>query len=463
MAFSRIDEAIDSAHGIKTQPRLRVARFAVLTCILPILVYAYAEGPIPRVTGAPGDQGNCTQCHTGVVNSGRGNVKVIFSNGLTYTPGVRQHLTVVVSDPDQRRWGFELSARLSSNPANGQAGDFTSGADGFTQVICDDGSAKPNGTPCPAPVPVEFIEHTPQGTRMGQTGSAGFEFDWAPPASNVGNILFYVAANAANGDFATTGDHIYTASYTLTPSAGGNTPGITAVVNGADFQPHLAQASWMTITGSNLATNTRVWRRDEIVGGSLPTQLDGTSVTVGGKPAFVYFISPTQINAQAPDGIAGSVQVVVNNNGATSTPANTTIDGFSPAWFTWPGNYAVATRTDFSWAVKSGEFPGLNTTPAKPGEIIILWGTGFGPTTPGVPAGQNVPADRLYALTNTPLITIGGIAVSDYVGGALTPGNAGLYQLAFRVPQNAPDGDLPVVVQIGGVSSSSNVFLTVKQ
>jgi uncharacterized protein (TIGR03437 family) len=274
--------------------------------------------------------------------------------------------------------------------------------------------------------------------------------------------LFYVAANAANGDFATTGDHIYTAHYTLTPAAGGSAPVIASVVNGADFQSHIAQASWISIFGSNLATNTRIWRPDEIVGGNLPTQLDGTSVTVGGKPAFVYFISPAQINAQAPDGVAGNADVVVTNNGAASTPMNTIMDGFSPALFTWPGKYAVATRTDFTWAVKNGEFPGVNTIPAKPSDIIILWGTGFGPTNPAVPAGQTVPGDRLYNMANTPAITLGGVAVTEYFGGVLAPGNASLYQLAFRVPQNTPDGDLPIVVQIGGLSSAANVLLTVK-
>jgi uncharacterized protein (TIGR03437 family) len=447
---------------MNSRGRLVIASLAAISAVVPALIYAYAEGPIPRVTGAPGDQGDCTLCHAGVANSGKGSVKINFPGGLTYTPGVKQHISVVISDPPQRRWGFELTARLSSNPGNGQAGDFTTSSDGFTQVLCDDGSTKANGAPCPAQVPVQFMEHTPQGTRPGQTSSATFEFDWAPPSNDVGNVLFYLAANAANGDFATTGDHIYTAHYTLTPTAAGSTPNIASVVNGADFQSRLAQASWISIAGSNLAINTRTWRPNEIVGGNLPTGLDGTSVTVGGKPAFVYFISPTQINAQAPDGVAGNAEVVVTNNGVASTAVNTIADVFSPALFTWPGNYAVATRTDFTWAVKNGEFPGVNTIPAKPGDIIILWGTGFGPVNPAVPAGQNVAGDRSYSMVNTPAITIGGIAVTEYFGGALAPGNAGLYQLAFRVPQNAPDGDLPIVVQIGGISSAANVLLTVQ-
>ncbi|HUJ23998.1 MAG TPA: choice-of-anchor V domain-containing protein [Bryobacteraceae bacterium] len=447
----------------KQHKGLRAAKFALAAMVLPILIYAFAEGPPPRVTGAPGDHGNCTGCHAGTASSGKGNVKITFPGGLSYTPGVTQHLTLVVSDPDQHRWGFELSARVGSNAANGQAGDFTTGSDGFTQVICDDGSIKTNGTPCPASTPVEFIEHTTQGTRPGQTGSAAFEFDWTPPKNDVGDVVFYAAANAANGDFSPSGDHIYTAKYTLHASTGGSTPAITAVVNGADFQPRIAQSAWITVTGSKLATKTRTAGAHDIVNGHLPTQLETTTVTVGGKPAFVEFISPTQINALAPDGISGSAQIVVSNGGVSSAPANTTVDSFAPAFFTWPGNYAVATHQDFTLAVKAGEFPGKTTTPAKPGEVVILWGTGFGPTNPEVPAGETVPGDKLYKVTSIPAITVGGISVSDYFGTVLAPGFAGLYQLAFRVPESVPDGDSPIVVQIGGVSSPSNVLLTVHQ
>jgi hypothetical protein len=102
---------------------------------------------------------------------------------------------VQVSDPQQRRWGFQLSARLKSDPANGQAGDFKP-SDGFTQVICDSGALKP----CCNDAMVQFIEHTLAGTRRGTPGGATFEFDWTPPSTDSGNIVLYVAGNAANGD-----------------------------------------------------------------------------------------------------------------------------------------------------------------------------------------------------------------------------------------------------------------------
>jgi uncharacterized protein (TIGR03437 family) len=184
---------------------------------------------------------------------------------------------------------------------------------------------------------------------------------------------------------------------------------------------------------------------------------------VNNKPAFISYVSPEQINAQAPtDGTVGTVNVQVTNNGVTSKTITTRLQNFSPAFFLWPGSYAVATHVDFSLAVKEDAFPSVSSVPAKPGEVIILWGTGFGPTKPSFPAGRLVPSDQIYALANTPTVTING-KVAQFLGGALTPNTAGLYQITVRVPPGAPDGDLPVMVQIGGVTSPAGVLLTVKR
>jgi uncharacterized protein (TIGR03118 family) len=141
-------------------------------------------------------------------------VTIVLPGGNSYTPGVKQHIKVQVSDPQQRRWGFQLSARLKSDPMNGQAGDLQP-TDGFTQVICDSGAPKP----CVDNTVVQFIEHTVAGTRGGTPNGATFEFDWMPPATNSGNVILYAAGNAANGDGNLTGDRIYNTSVELSVSA----------------------------------------------------------------------------------------------------------------------------------------------------------------------------------------------------------------------------------------------------
>ncbi|HEX5230587.1 MAG TPA: choice-of-anchor tandem repeat GloVer-containing protein, partial [Bryobacteraceae bacterium] len=195
-----------------------------------------------------------------------------------------------------------------------------------------------------------------------------------------GNVYGTTATGGANG----TGT-IYRYSF---PAA---LPAITGVLNGAGFQPNIGAGAWTTINGTNFTTTTDSWL---IVNGVLPTSLDGVSVTIGGQPAYIEYISPTQINAIAPDVPAGSVPVIVTNANGASQAVNAQLAAEAPAFFQW-GTYAVATRQDFSLAVKNGTFS-ITTTPAKPGDVIILWGTGFGATSPPAPAGKQTPSDTTY-------------------------------------------------------------------
>jgi uncharacterized protein (TIGR03437 family) len=130
------------------------------------------------------------------------------------------------------------------------------------------------------------------------------------------------------------------------------------------------------------------------------------------------------------------------------------------AFFTWPSNQVVATHEDFTWAVQNGTFPGTTTVAAKPGETIILRGTGFGPTTPAIPAGVIVPSDKTCSTTAAPTVLLNLVNATVY-GAALAPGFAGLYQLAFQVPASLPDGDYQVFATVG-VASGNVPMLTVK-
>jgi len=236
-------------------------------------------------------------------------------------------------------------------------------------------------------------------------------------------------------------------------------PVITAVVNAASLQPPIVANSWVSIFGTNLASATDNWGH-AIVNGQLPTLLDGVSVTIGGKAAYVYFISPGQINVLAPDIPAGPVAVTVTTAAGASATFTATVAQYSPAFFDWPNSQPVATRQDYSYAVKAGTFQGVTTVAAKPGDVLILWGTGFGPTNPVPPVGIPVPADRTYSTAIKPTVTINNNSVTVY-GAALASGAVGLYQVAIQVPTTLADGDWPIQATIGGVQSPTGILLSV--
>ena len=238
-------------------------------------------------------------------------------------------------------------------------------------------------------------------------------------------------------------------------------PVIASVLNAASLQPGIQAGSWVTIRGTNLA-NTSPGRNPtaaEMANGSLPTSLDGVSVTIDGQPAFVDYISPTQINVQAPaDSATGPVAVVVANNGQASAAATAQLQAVAPAFFVYSGtNYAVASRLSDGAAVGDpSAVPGA--VAAKPGDTLVLLGTGFGATNPPVPAGSTVSGAA--AVVTAPTVTVGGMAV-QVTGADIAAGNAALYQVTIQLPATAPTGAVAVEASVGGVESPGGVLLFV--
>ena len=290
----------------------------------------------------------------------------------------------------------------------------------------------------------------------GHTGSFGD----GGPAVNANLVLpIGLALDSAGNLYIADTNHDAIRKVTGIAAAAG--PSISSVLNGASLLSGITPNSWATIKGAGLAPVTDTWDK-AIVNGKLPASLDGVTVTVGGKPAYLYYVSAGQINFVVPDIGFGAQQVVVTNGSVSSAAFTVTSSQFGPAFFQWPGNQAVATRQDFSWAVKNGTFAGATTAAAKPGDVIILWGTGFGPTTPVAPTGVQIPADQTYSSGSPVTVTINNLPATVY-GAALASGNAGLYQVAIQVPASLADGDWPLVATIGGVQSPSGILLSVRK
>jgi uncharacterized protein (TIGR03437 family) len=281
--------------------------------------------------------------------------------------------------------------------------------------------------------------------------SIGYTTDNPPQINNVvtlfaGVVVSYSAAGAG--------------SVTFVGSPPSGQPGITNVVSAASMLPDIAPNSFATIIGSNLASTTDTWNT---ANGTLPTSLDGVGVMVGSTPAYISYISPTQINFIVPQtSSTGTVSVTVKNSSGTSAAFTVASSLYAPAIFAWPGNQAVALHQDLTDAAKAGTFAGVATTPAKPGETIILYGSGFGPTTPTAPTGMVIPASPQYVTTVLPTVTLNNAPVT-VLGASLVAGTAALYQVSIQIPSMFTTGDLPLQISIGGMTSPLGLILSVQQ
>ena len=298
-----------------------------------------------------------------------------------------------------------------------------------------------------------------QGGKLAGTGSVGFSEQGGSVALSSDGKTALVGGVGDNANNSSGRDG---AAWVFVNPAISTDPSISSigVVNGASFLPGIAPGTWISIQGVSLSSVTRSWTSADFLGSSLPTQLDGVSVIVNGKPAYIYYISPTQLNVLTPaDTTQGSVPVQVTTANVKSNVVNANAATLAPALFTFSqqgGRYVAAVRSDGAYIAPPDLITGLPAVPAKPGDIILLYGTGFGPTTPPSPIGQVInPAPLATPVT----VSIGGIVVNPQFAGIVSPG---LYQFNVVVP-NLPNGDNAVSIGIGNSSSQPNVFLTVQR
>jgi uncharacterized protein (TIGR03437 family) len=261
---------------------------------------------------------------------------------------------------------------------------------------------------------------------------------WTP--RNVGSqVTVTVTANVLGFAAATaqiSGSVVPTSAPVLTPNG-------TLHIFTPEVGAPLAPGTIVQIYGSGLARqtlpNTTV---------PLATSLAGTSVTIGGLQAPLFFVSAGQVNAQIPSELTPGqpYQVIVNNNGALTTPESIQSTAVSPGVASLPSGYANAQHGADGSAV-------TDASPAKPGEYIVIYLAGMGATSVPVASGAPAPSSPLAETINAPTVTLNSESVSVRFSG-LTPGLAGLYQIDLQVPSDAPDGDLPLQVNQSGFQGS---------
>jgi uncharacterized protein (TIGR03437 family) len=177
-------------------------------------------------------------------------------------------------------------------------------------------------------------------------------------------------------------------------------------------------------------------------------------VLVNGTPAPVYYVSPGQINFEIPiDAATDDATVQVIRNGQMGNIAYLNIKPSVPRFITNGAPYAIMTTPD-------GTLTGIPTHPVKPGDVVVIYTIGLGPTTPIVPSGTASPADPLAVIDLTTTQACFGVpspfspipcVTPQFVG--LTPGFVGLYQVNVAIPQGLASGNVPFSFSVNGTAS----------
>lgn len=236
------------------------------------------------------------------------------------------------------------------------------------------------------------------------------------------------------------GDGVYggaSASTTLSVAAA-SAMVLNGISSAASFQKQYAPGMIISLFGANFAASTPA-----APPAPLPTQLGGTTVTINGIPSPLYYVSPGQINVQVPWEIPkNSTAIIKVTSNGNSVTDRFQVSKNAPEIFGDTNNLMVPYQT-------TGR-----------GGTAFLFVTGDGLfSSPSVVTGTVPPLGTLTALSTSAKVTVGGVAASVFFVGEPS-WSIGVSQINFTIPATTPVGQQPVVVTIGGVSSSP-VFITV--
>ncbi|MFB3776649.1 MAG: hypothetical protein ACE141_03530 [Bryobacteraceae bacterium] len=228
----------------------------------------------------------------------------------------------------------------------------------------------------------------------------------------------------------------------------------------------VAPGTWLEIYASDLARTSRSWSWEDFEGGIAPTALDGVRVLIGGQEAYVSYVSSSQVNAQAPDGIGtGRQQVTVMDGSRTAGVFNVDVNAtqpglFAPAQLKIGGKQYVAAFIEggLTYAAPSGAVAGAASRPARPGETIVFYGIGFGPVTPRTGAGRVVT--QLNTLDLPVQFYLGQTPAAHSYAGLV---GIGLYQFNVEVPSGISGEAVPLSFTLGGTPGEQTLYVAIQE
>lgn len=226
----------------------------------------------------------------------------------------------------------------------------------------------------------------------------------------------------------------------------------------ANVAGYYAPNSFLSIYGQNLSYVVKPISPDDIHSGTLPITLTGTGVGVliNMIPADMYYVSPNQVNVLIPPSlVAGPATVQLQNDGIYGPPVPIMLSAAAPVLFQLDAVNVLATHGN--WPVVTPQ------SPARPGEIVVLWATGLGLTTPEAIPNQ-IPDFAAWIVDRADFhVTLNGVDVDPrrifYAG--VTPGYAGLFQINLQLPPDCPPNP-EIRIGYGSALSPAGRILLVK-
>ena len=469
----------------------------VAVCMPQVSAFSSGGPALSSGGGFPGERA-CTACHSdSEANSGPGTLTLTVGGAAasgesgttapTYTLGETIPLIVSFEDTTKFRVGFQLTVR--SGDGCGQPGSLAAASS-------PEGSGIKTGSrSCGSEgSQVEWVTH--QTPRNGS--SATFAVDWTAPAEDMGPVTIAVAVNGADGSRDSRNDNIYTLRAVVQPGAAASpmSPmisdgGVTSLGDSDRALTTGAPGGIAVISGTGFAEMGERTLGSVGADGALATNAGGVCVEINQVRAPVLYADATTVYVQIPAETAlgpAAVQVIGNcdpePDGGQAVLSNTAMFEIASVKPTLvhvsesaPG--AAAVYEDFSLvaseretliametpAPAEGDDPedaGPEMSPAVPGDVVTLFGTGFGPTDPALASGE-IPALSHVLAAESVQLMLGETTIPDdhIVYAGATPGVAGLYQLSARIPDAMPAGNFEVSLMVEMQASPAGAMIAI--
>lgn len=262
-----------------------VSLFFVFFCYQIVLSFS-SQPPVGR-TGAP-SEGNCTACHSGVLNSGSGGLTHTFGNNdTTYFPNQTYSITVTLNDPFLTRFGFQLTALTASNTTTPGMFTAVNTANTTTQTGNIGGNLR------------RYVGHFNANTNNTWT------FNWTAPTSDLGPITFYLIGNATNNNGNTNGDQAYMTSFIILPP-----PALPPVADFNASATTTCPGSSITFTDqSTLNPTSRAWSFP----GGTPATSSATNPVITYSTPGSYPVTLIATNPNGSDTLVRASYITVND------------------------------------------------------------------------------------------------------------------------------------------------------